>query len=58
VAGSQKRLHNDYLHSLYVSLYTIMDIVSRRMRYTGQEARMADMINEYKVLVGKPERNI
>jgi hypothetical protein len=31
-------------------------IKSRRMRWTGHIARMGEMRNMYKILVGKPER--
>jgi hypothetical protein len=51
VTGGWRRLHNEELHNLYVS----PDII-RRMRLTGQIARMGNMKNMYAILARKPER--
>jgi len=40
---------------LYVSPNIIMVIKSRRMRWVGHAARMGQMRNAYKILVGKSE---
>jgi hypothetical protein len=53
--GSWKRLHNE-LHNLYSSSYIISVIKSRRMRWAEHTARMGEMRNAYKIVVGKPER--
>jgi hypothetical protein len=54
VAGSWRRLHNEGLRNLFVSLDIIRVFKSRRMRWPGHVARMEE-INEYKLLVGKHE---
>jgi hypothetical protein len=43
------------LHNLYSSPDIIRQIESRRMRWAGHVARMGDVRNMYRVLVGKPE---
>jgi hypothetical protein len=58
VAGGWRRLHIEELHNLYTSLNIIRMIKSRRMRWEGHVARMGQLRNAYKVLVGKPERKI
>jgi hypothetical protein len=55
VTGGWRKLHNEELHGSYSSPSFIKMIRSRRMRWTGHVARMGEMRNEYKVLVGKPE---
>jgi hypothetical protein len=40
---------------LYASPNIIRVIKSRRMRWVGHVARMGEMRNVYKILVGKPE---
>jgi hypothetical protein len=56
VAGEWRILHNEELRNLYYSpYYIIRTIKSRRMRWAGHAARMEEMINLYKVSVGKPE---
>jgi len=52
VAGGQKRLHNKELRNYYGSP-NIRVIKSRRMKWVEHEARMEDMRNAYKILVGK-----
>jgi hypothetical protein len=49
------KLHKEELHNLYSSPNIIRMIKSRRMRWTGQVARMGEKRNEYRLLVGKPE---
>jgi hypothetical protein len=44
------------LHILYSSPNIIRQIKSRRMRWTGQVARMGEDRKVYRVLAGKPER--
>jgi hypothetical protein len=46
-------LHNEEVHNLYSSPNII--IKSRRMRWTGNAARMEEIRNRCKVLVEKPE---
>jgi hypothetical protein len=53
--GSWRKLHNDELHSLYSSPNIVRAIKSRRMRWTGHEARMGKGRGVYRVLVGRPE---
>jgi hypothetical protein len=55
VAKGWRRLHNEELHNLYASPNVIRVIKSRSIRWAGPVARMRDMINAYKILVGKPE---
>jgi hypothetical protein len=43
VAGGWRRLHNEELHSLYVSLNIIMEKESRRMKWAWYVARMGNM---------------
>jgi hypothetical protein len=55
VVGDWRRLHNEELRNLYASPYIVRVIKSRRVRWTGQVARMGEMRNGYEILVGKPE---
>jgi hypothetical protein len=48
----RRKLHNEELHSLYPSL-NIRMIKSRLMRWAGNVARMEEMRNVHKILVGK-----
>jgi hypothetical protein len=56
VARGWRRLHNEELHNLYTSPNIMRGIKSRKMRWTARVARMGQMRNAYKVLVGKLER--
>jgi hypothetical protein len=55
VEGYWRKLHNEELHNLYASPHIIRVIRSRKMTWAGRVARMGDMRNAYKILVGKPE---
>jgi hypothetical protein len=55
VTGDWRKLHNEELRKLYSSPNIIRMIKSRRMSWAGQEARMGEARNAYRMLVGKPE---
>jgi hypothetical protein len=55
VTGEWRKLHNEELHNLYSSPDIIRQIKSRKMRWTGNVARMRKERKLYRVLVGKPE---
>jgi hypothetical protein len=55
VTRGWRKLHNEELHNLYSSPSIIRIIKSRRMRWAGHVARMAEKRNVYRLLVGKPE---
>jgi hypothetical protein len=50
------KLHNEELRGLYSSP-SIIRIIKLRMRWAGNVAQMGENINEYMLLVGKPEGN-
>jgi hypothetical protein len=52
--GGWRKLHNDEIHSLYSSPNINRGIKSRRMRWAGHVARMGELRNAYKILLGKP----
>ena len=55
VTGKWRKSHNEELSDLY-SLPNIVRVVnSRRMRWAGHVARMAEGRGVHRVLVGKPE---
>jgi hypothetical protein len=56
VVGGWRRLHNEELHNLYTSPNIIRVNKSKRMRWVVDVARMREIKNAYKILVGKPER--
>jgi hypothetical protein len=51
-------LHNEELHILYSSPNIISQIKSRKMRWAGHVARVAEVRKVYKVLVGETEGKI
>jgi hypothetical protein len=55
VAGGWRRLHNEELHNVYTSSNIIGVIISGRMRWDIHVARVGNMRNSYKILVGNPE---
>jgi hypothetical protein len=55
VTGEWRKLHNEELRDLNSSLSIIRIIKSRRMRWAGHVARLGEMRNAYRMLVGKPE---
>jgi len=54
--GGLIRLHNEEFHNLYASPNIVRVIKSRRMGWAGHVARMGEMRNSYKTLVGEFER--
>jgi hypothetical protein len=56
VTGGSEKLHNDELHNLCSSPNIIIMIKSRRMRLTGNVARMEAKKNAYRVLVRQQDR--
>jgi hypothetical protein len=55
VIGGWRKLHNAELHNLYCSPSIIRITKSRRMRWSGYAARMAEKRNTYRILVKMPE---
>jgi len=55
VEGGCRRLHNEKHHNLYAPPNIIRTIKSRRVSLAGHVAHMGEIINAYKILVGKPE---
>jgi hypothetical protein len=58
VAGGWRRLHDEELHNLYSSPDIIRVIKPRSMGWARHVARMEEMRNACRILVGKSERNI
>jgi hypothetical protein len=55
VAGGWRRLHNEELRNLRASPDVITVMKSRIMRWVEHVARMREMTNAYKILVGEHE---
>jgi hypothetical protein len=55
MVGGWRKLRNEELHILYSSPNIIRMNKSRRTRWTGHVARMAEKKSVYRILVGKPE---
>jgi hypothetical protein len=53
--GDWRRLHNEERNDLYSSPNIIRVIRSRRMRWVGQVAGMAEKRDAYRIMVGRPE---
>jgi hypothetical protein len=51
----EKYVYNEVLHNLYSSLNIIRVIKSERVRCAGQVAVLKEIINSYRILVGRPE---
>jgi hypothetical protein len=56
VTGEWRRLHSGEPNDLYSSPNIIRVIKSRKMRWAGHVARMGEMEDSYRILVGRPER--
>jgi len=55
VTGEWRKLHNEELNDLYLSLSIVRLMKSKRMRWDVHAARMGERRGVYRVLVGKPE---
>ena len=53
-SGEWRRLHNEELHSLHLSLNIVRVIKSRRLRWAGYVAKMEEGRSAFKILTGKP----
>ena len=49
-----RRLHNEELHSLYLSNNIVRVIKSRRLRRTGHKDRMEEGRSAFKIVTGTP----
>jgi hypothetical protein len=54
-AEDRRRLRSEELHNLYISSNIIRVIKSWRMRLAGHVARMGEIKNAYRIVIGKPE---
>jgi hypothetical protein len=55
VTGEWRKLHNEELRDFYSSPSINRIIKLRRIRWAGHVARMGEMRNVYRLLVGKTE---
>jgi len=55
VTAEWRRIHNEELNDLYTSPNIVRVIKSRRIRWAGHMARMAEERGAFRVLEGKPE---
>ena len=53
ITGEWRKLHNVELHALYSSPNIIGNLKSRRLRWARHVARMEQLRNAYRVLVGQ-----
>ena len=53
ITGEWRKLHNEELNDLYCSPNIVRVIKSRRMRWTGNVARMGERRGVYRVFVAK-----
>jgi hypothetical protein len=51
VAVASRRLHNEEVHNLDASL-NIFRVIKSRMRWARRVARMVDLENAYKIVIG------
>jgi hypothetical protein len=56
-ASKNGRMHNEEHHNFYASPNIVRVIKSRKIIWAGHVARMGEIRNIYKMLVGKPEMN-
>ena len=52
--GEWRRLHNEELHSLFLSPNTVRVIKSRKLRWAGHVTRMEEGRSAFKMLTGTP----
>jgi hypothetical protein len=55
IIGGWRKINNEQLQYMYSSSHRIRMIKSRKIRRTGNVARMRENGNAYKILLGKPE---
>jgi hypothetical protein len=55
MVGGWRKLHNEELHNVHSSPNINRMMKSRRTRWAGRVARMRAKMNEYRILLGKPE---
>ena len=55
--GDWRRLHNEELHSLYLSPNIVTVIKYRKLRWPVHGARMEEDRSAFKILTGKPPGN-
>jgi hypothetical protein len=55
VTEERRKLHNEELSDLYCSPTIVWVTKLRRIRWAGHVARMRDMRDIYRVVVGKPQ---
>ena len=55
MTGEWRKLHNEELNDLYSLPHIVRVVKSRRMRCSGNVARMGEDRVVHRVLVGKPE---
>jgi hypothetical protein len=55
VTGGWRKLYSEEIHNLYYPPNIIRVTKSRRIRWAAHAAKMGEIRNAYKILVGKPE---